>query len=235
MPPYAIILPAAGASTRFGASSKLLAPLVGGPVLEHTLEFWIRHPDLELLVMPVRSSGEVMSSEYPELWKLMDNPRIRRCPGGSSRAQSVRNALAEIPDSIEWVVVHDAARPLVTTDLFDRTFKAAIRHGAAIPAIPVFSTVKQAIGPLPAQVERTVSRETLWAIQTPQIMRHEALAAAFAACPIPLEQVTDEAQLLELAGQEVWLVAGDPRNIKITTPDDLRIARMYIEEEHAES
>lgn len=234
MPPYAIILPAAGASSRFGASSKLLAPFVGGPVLAHTLEFWLLQA-ADLVVMPVRSSGEVMSGEYLGLREMMNDPRIRRCRGGPSRAHSVKNGLEEIPDYIEWVVVHDAARPLVTFELFDRTFQAAIRYGAAVPALPVVSTIKQATGPLPAKVERTISRSTLWAVQTPQIMRREALAAAFAACPIPLEQVTDEAQLLELAGQEVWLVAGDPRNIKITTPDDLKIARMYVEEEHAES
>ena len=90
-------------------------------------------------------------------------------------------------------------------------------------------TIKEADGPLPAKVRRTVPRHTLWAVQTPQVMRRSALEAAYAACPVPLGQVTDEAQLLELSGQDVWLAAGEEQNIKITTPDDLRVARAFLE------
>ena len=81
---------------------------------------------------------------------------------------------------------------------------------------------------LPARVERTVPRDRLWAMQTPQVMRREALREAFTRCPIPLEQVTDDVQLLELAGHAVWLVAGEERNLKITTPMDLKLAELLL-------
>jgi 2-C-methyl-D-erythritol 4-phosphate cytidylyltransferase len=141
----------------------------------------------------------------------------------------VLNALRHVADAIEWVAVHDAARPLVSQSLIDRTIDVAKVQGAAVPALPVALTIKQATGPLPARVERTVPRHTLWAMQTPQVMRRADLLAAFENCPLPLHQITDDAQLLELAGREVWLVEGEERNLKITTQSDLLIAQMLLD------
>jgi 2-C-methyl-D-erythritol 4-phosphate cytidylyltransferase len=89
-------------------------------------------------------------------------------------------------------------------------------------------TIKEAVGPLPARVGRTVPRERLWAMQTPQVAGRAALLRAFENCPIPLAQVTDDVQLIELAGGEVWLVPGEERNLKITTRMDLRVAEMLL-------
>jgi 2-C-methyl-D-erythritol 4-phosphate cytidylyltransferase len=122
--------------------------------------------------------------------------------------------------------VHDAARPLVSQALIDETLAAAVAHGAAVPALPVNLTIKQAPAPLPAKVQRTVPRADLWAMQTPQIVRAADLRDAFARCPIRLDQVTDDVQLLELIGKEVWLVPGEENNLKITTPLDLQIANL---------
>ena len=144
-------------------------------------------------------------------------------PGGE-RAVRMR----QVPVEIEWVAVHDAARPLVSQELIDRTLAAAVEHGAAVPALPVHLTIKQATGPLPARVERTIPRQTLWAMQTPQIMRRAALLEAFEKCPLPLDQVTDDVQLIELAGGAVWLVEGEERNLKITTASDLKIAELHL-------
>ena len=230
MPNFAVILPAAGASTRFGSeSNKLLTPLSSGlPVISFTLETFLARDDVDTVVIATRSDSD-WRGEHPALRRVLDDPRVRRCAGGPSRAESVRNALAEVPRSVEWVAVHDAARPLISSELIRRTVAAAVQHGAAVPALPVVPTIKEADGPLPAKIRRTVPRQTLWAVQTPQVMRRSALEAAYAACPMPLAQVTDEAQLLELAGQEVWLVPGEEQNIKITTPDDLRVARAFLE------
>jgi 2-C-methyl-D-erythritol 4-phosphate cytidylyltransferase len=118
---------------------------------------------------------------------------------------------------------------LVSQDLIDRTLTAAATHGAAVPALAVSLTIKQAHGPLPARVEKTIPREHLWAMQTPQIMKRAELLNAFKNCPIPLAQVTDDVQLIELAGGQVWLVAGEERNLKITTPMDLKIAELLLE------
>jgi 2-C-methyl-D-erythritol 4-phosphate cytidylyltransferase len=134
----------------------------------------------------------------------------------------------EVPETFEWVAVHDAARPLVTGELVRRTLAAARQYGAAVPALPITLTVKQAKGPLPAVVERTIPRQALWAMQTPQVMRRADLLAAYAACPVPLGEVTDDAQLLELAGREVWLVDGEERNLKVTTAADLRLAELWL-------
>ena len=105
------------------------------------------------------------------------------------------------------------------------------RRGAAVPALPVSLTIKEATGPLPSRVRRTVPRHELWAMQTPQVMRRADLTDAFARCPVPLEQVTDDVQLLELLGREVWLIPGDERNVKITTPVDLEIARVLMSQD----
>src|SRR5207244_1382072 len=126
------------------------------------------------------------------------------------------------------VAVHDAARPLVDQELIDRTLAAAVEHGAAGPALPVSLTIKEAAGPLPAAVQRTIPRLHLWAMQTPQIMRRNDLIDAFEKCPLPLDQITDDLHLLELAGIQPWLVTGDERNLKITTAADLQLAEMYL-------
>lgn len=213
MPQFALILPAAGSSSRFG-SDKLLARLNGRSVLDRTIDAFGSRADVAVIVLVGREAGQ--------------SSRILSVPGGACRAASVRNGVAAVPQAIEWVAVHDAARPLVSQELIDRTLAEAVRFGAAAPALAVHLTIKQADGPLPATVQRTVPRETLWAMQTPQVMRRLDLLEAFAACPIPLEQVTDDLQLLELAGRPVRLVDGDPGNIKITTPHDLELAETLL-------
>jgi len=150
------------------------------------------------------------------------------CAGGANRAQSVLAGLREVSSEIEWVAVHDAARPLISQALIDATLTAAVAHGAAVPALPVQLTIKQAVGPLPAKVQRTLPRHQLWAMQTPQIMRRSDLLQAYERCTLPLDQVTDDVQLLELSGKDVWLVPGEEQNLKITTRMDLEIADSYL-------
>ncbi len=118
---------------------------------------------------------------------------------------------------------------MISQAVIDRTFQAALAHGAAAAALAVHLTIKQATGPLPAPVKQTLTRHDLWAMQTPQAMPRQDLLDAFASCPIPLDQVTDDVQLLELAGKCVWLVDGEERNLKITTPMDLRIAEALLD------
>lgn len=220
MPDLAVILPAAGTSARFAAEKdKLLEPLNGRAVIVHSLYAFLDRRDVVEVIIPTRRP-DLLVDQIPR------DERIRFCSGGTCRAESVRSGLSRVPESIEWVAVHDAARPLISQQLIDQTLMAAIEHGAAVPALPVGLTIKEACGPLPARVQRTIPRQQLWSMQTPQIMRRRDLLDAFERCPIPLEQITDDVQLLELIGIEVWLVAGDDRNIKITTPVDLTIAQM---------
>jgi 2-C-methyl-D-erythritol 4-phosphate cytidylyltransferase len=231
MPTFALILPAAGRSVRFGAD-KLMGSLAGRPVLAHSLGAFLRRTDVAAVVIPCRAGPEADPfADAPEdLRHMLADPRIRFCAGGDSRAASVYNGVRSLPEEIEWVAVHDAARPLVSQELIARTLAAAEAHGAAVPALPVHLTIKQADGPLPARVQHTVPRSSLWAMQTPQVMNRAELLSAFAACPLPLDLVTDDAQILELSGREVWLVAGEERNLKITTALDLRIAEMLMDD-----
>jgi 2-C-methyl-D-erythritol 4-phosphate cytidylyltransferase len=224
---FAVILPAAGRSVRFGGGrGKLLELLAGEPVLRHTVRAFLRRQDVAAIVLAI--SIDDISIVAGALGPAAKDPRIVFCRGGESRAHSVRNALNCVPIGIDWIAVHDAARPLVSQEVIGRAFSAAQEHGAAVPALPVALTIKQAAGPLPARVQQTVPRHTLWAMQTPQVMRRADLLAAFESCPIPLDQITDDAQLLELRGQDVWLIPGDEHNLKITTRTDLKLAEMIV-------
>lgn len=224
---FSIILPAAGQSVRFGGSrGKLLELLAGEAVLRHSARAFLRRSDVSSIIIPAPSDD--FSILANALGDDARDPRLRFCRGGDCRAQSVRNCLQAVPSEVGWVAIHDAARPLVSQELIDRTFAAAVAHGAAVPAMPVSLTIKQAIGPLPAKVERTVPRQGLWAMQTPQAMRRADLMSAFEICPLPLAQVTDDAQVMELAGRNIWLVEGEEQNLKITTPTDLRLAELIM-------
>ena len=224
MPPFALILPAAGQSTRYGGTrSKLLESLNGRSVIARSLQPFLDRADLACVMIPTADADSLRSVLEP-----LDG-RIEFCAGGDCRAKSVYEALKRVPTAIEWIAVHDAARPNISPKLIEATLVAAEKHGAAVPALAAALTIKQASGPLPAKVERTLPRHSLWTMQTPQIMRRIDLLNAFENCPLPLDQVTDDMQLLELTGIDVWLVPGDEGNLKITTAMDLRIAQLWLE------
>lgn len=210
----AVILPAGGTASRFG-SDKLLALLHGKPVLRRSAERFVR-ADVCAIIVATSSAAHRAA--------LDDLNGVRFADAGTCRAQSVRNALALVPAEARWVAVHDAARPLVSDALIDRAFAMAREHGSAVPALPVKLTIKQATGPLPARVERTLPRSTLWEMQTPQVVSAEALRRAYDTIAHPLDTITDDAQLLELIGEPVMLIDGDERNLKLTTPQDLALA-----------
>lgn len=219
----AVILPAAGESRRYGRN-KLLEPLAGKPVLFHTLSAFLFRPDVAEIILATTHDFSTDS----HLAELLKNPRIRLCPGGACRAESVRQAARAAAGNASWLAIHDAARPLVSQELIRRVFVAAQQYGAAAPALPVALTIKQASASLPSRVERTIPRQNLWAMQTPQIVPRKEFLAAFENCPLPMDQVTDDIQLLELAGRPVYLVQGEERNLKITTPTDLMLAEMFL-------
>lgn len=150
-------------------------------------------------------------------------------PGGSSRSASVSNALAAVPEATV-VVVHDAARPLATPELFDRCLTQLETLGCdgAIAGVPATDTIKQAEAG--GRVTATLDRARLWAIQTPQAFRAEALRSALSAQP--LDGAYDDAQLVEAAGGDVRVVESTPDNIKVTTPTDLRIAELLLAGRH---
>jgi len=235
MSDFCAILPAAGSSRRFGgARNKLVELLRGEPVIAHTLRVFLARPDVRQVILAANDDSDVARERHPAWLELLRDPRVLRVPGGATRAHSVRCAAEAARPDIEWVAVHDAARPLLSPAVIDRTLAAARASGAAVPAMPVHLTIKQGrsitglAGSLPATVLRTVPRQDLFAMQTPQIMRLSDLKLAFDKCPIPLEQVTDDVQLIELQGGEVTLVAGEECNLKITTALDLQLAELLL-------
>jgi 2-C-methyl-D-erythritol 4-phosphate cytidylyltransferase len=233
MPQFSVIFPAAGASSRFGAN-KLLANLGGQPVIVRTINAFLPREDVAEIIIATNQRAMIEEAiaqlAYPE--SILKSPKLRWCDGGETRAHTVKIATDEATS--EWIAIHDAARPLTSQDLIDRVFACAEQKGASAPAMPVALTIKEAQGPLPTKILRTVPRARLWAMQTPQVMRRSALIDSYAACSLPLDQITDDVQLLELAGQAVTLVAGEERNLKITTPLDLDIALLHLSRDSAD-
>jgi 2-C-methyl-D-erythritol 4-phosphate cytidylyltransferase len=229
MPSFAVIFPAAGASTRFG-ENKLVADLVGQPVIVRAINAFLPREDVSEIVIATRDrqSLEEAIQRLDHADVILGSRKLRWCDGGQTRAHTVQ--LAARATRAEWIAIHDAARPLVSQDLIDRAFAAALSGGAAAPAMPMHLTIKEAHGPLPAAIIRTVPRDRLWAMQTPQCMRRTDLLDAFENCGLSLDQITDDVQLLELTARPVTLVAGEERNLKITTPLDLKIASMLLAE-----
>jgi 2-C-methyl-D-erythritol 4-phosphate cytidylyltransferase len=144
-----------------------------------------------------------------------------RITGGASRSASVRNALAAAPDA-ELIVVHDAARPLLTSDLVQRCIAAAREADGAIAAVPITDTVKEA--DRSGRIVRTLDRSSLWSIQTPQVFGADILRRALAVDDAVLAAATDDASLVEAAGGTVVVVEAPPENLKVTTAADLRRA-----------
>jgi 2-C-methyl-D-erythritol 4-phosphate cytidylyltransferase len=154
--------------------------------------------------------------------------------GGATRAESVSNALEAV--GTDLVAIHDAARPLVTPELIEEVVTALLEDpnaAGAIAAAPVADTIKQAVAGDPDFVERTLDRERLWAAQTPQVFRVEALREALAVSPDRIAAATDEAMLIEAAGGQVLIQPSPPENLKVTTPLDLRVAALLLEQRWA--
>lgn len=222
---FAVILAAAGKSTRFGHPSarKPFVTLGMRAVWQHSHHAFSAVRDISQMIV-------VVSAEDYDWFCTTNNPdalEIDVVTGGSTRADSVGRGIAAVRDA-ELIAVHDAARPLVTTDSIERVFAAARDSGAAILATPVTSTVKSVAD---GSITQTVPRDCLWLAQTPQVARREWFERAYADRNGPAWQPsepTDEAQLLERCGYPVAVVDSPPTNFKITTQDDLVIARALV-------
>ncbi len=209
------IIVAAGEGKRFG-SSKPYAVLKGKRILDHSLETFDRHPGIFDIILVLREIGQkaFFLDKYAKLKTV--------AKGGERRQDSVLSGFQHIdPARTDIVLVHDAARPLVKAELIDKIIDAAKAKGAAIPVLPVSDTVKRIEG---NRVSRTIDRRGLYSIQTPQGFSCEILGRAFEVVLEDSETYTDEAALVEKLGVDVFTVPGDPRNIKITEPGDLKIA-----------
>ncbi|MCA8998687.1 MAG: 2-C-methyl-D-erythritol 4-phosphate cytidylyltransferase [Planctomycetaceae bacterium] len=224
MSQFAVIIPAAGKSSRFKnpQRKKPFMDLKGRPVWLRAAEPFANHDDVAQTIIVVSPDDiEWFRDKYRPNLAFMNVVLVE---GGKERADSVANGLAHVKETVDYVAVHDAARPLITKQAIDVVFSAAEKHGAAIPALPVSSTVKRVKDD---RISETVPREDLWLAQTPQVCKREWLAEAFEKRGD--FQPTDEAQLLERIGKRVAIVEGSPWNIKLTTAEDLRIAQALVD------
>lgn len=222
---FAVIIAAAGRSSRFGqgGEKKPFVMLGGKPVWQHSVELFRARRDVGTMVMVVAEEDRERVEERFRA-NLMFNS-VQLVVGGEDRADSVKAGLAAIDETAEFVVVHDAARPCVKADDIDCCFAAALRSGAAILAAPVTSTVKRR--DRNGMVVETLDRSALWLAQTPQVARRTWLIEALSA-PWVGRAPTDEAEALERMGRAVEIVAGSPSNLKLTTSEDLAIAKALL-------
>jgi 2-C-methyl-D-erythritol 4-phosphate cytidylyltransferase len=220
---FAVILPAAGKSSRFRDAhyKKPFAPLENRAVWLHSAERFLNREDVTqvLIVVSPEDRTEFLSKFGANIAIL----GIDVVDGGQERSDSVMNALAHVKPNVDFVAIHDAARPCIANEWIDEVFAAAVKTDAAILAIPVAGTLKRVRGD--RTISETVSREGLWEAQTPQVFRRKLLMEAYS----HLQGVaTDDAQVVEQFGHAVTIVPGSPINFKITTKADLRFAAQAI-------
>lgn len=219
-----------------GTSRKQFMLLEGAPILVHTVRKFVASPLVHEIVVAVREEDIDWVSELLREEGLGLFGDLRVVAGGNSRQESVENALRSLPPEVDLVAVHDAVRPFIDLETIRRVVEEAHANGAAIVGIVPVDTVKQVSGAQAggAKVRSTISRERLVLAQTPQVFRRDILERAFAAARADNFTGTDESSLVERLEQvEISVVLGSDRNIKITRPNDMDLARLFFEQETA--
>lgn len=219
------IIAAAGAGTRMASDRpKQFLQLAGLPVIFHTLKPFEECESIQevIVVLPAEESAGFLSMAGKQGLRKI----ARVVPGGATRADSVKRGLMAIRSATaEIVAVHDGVRPFVTSEEIDSVVDAARADGAAILVAPVTDTIKQVDG---AAIEKTLDRVRLRRALTPQCFRYELLRQAYQGVDVNDPSLTDESLLVERIGKRVTIVEGSPRNIKITTPNDLLMAESFL-------
>ena len=217
------VIVAAGTASRMGGIDKVMAPIQGEPMIARTVRQFQNCDAIAEIVIVTR---EDLIIPITNLCK--DMPKVTAVVvGGKSRQESVNLGLNSLSKKVKLAAVHDGARPLITWQVIDRVVRAAHTYGAAAPAIPVKDTIKVVEGFV---VKNTPNRDTLRAIQTPQVFDFDMLRGALKKAELDGAQVTDDCSAVERLGLTVKIVEGDERNIKVTTPMDLKIAELLLEE-----
>ena len=218
------VIVAAGNASRMGGIDKVMAPLGGEPMIVKTVRAFENCPAISEIVIVTREDllQTIMQlcSQFSKVTAVV--------VGGSDRPGSVSNGLNALSQKVRLVAVQDGARPLVTWELIDRTVRAANTYGAAAPGIAVKDTIKVVKG---ATVVATPDRSALQAIQTPQVFDYDLLRAGLKKAEGDQVSITDDCSAVELLGMNIKIVEGDERNIKVTTPMDLKIAELLMEEQ----
>lgn len=217
------VIVAAGSASRMGGIDKIMADLGGEPVIRRTVRAFQECDAIKEIVIVTRQDLIL-----PIMDACRDFSKVQAVvAGGASRQESVSLGLNAFSDKVKLVAIQDGARPLVTWQLIDRVVRAAHSYGAAAPAIPVKDTIKVVTGGV---VKETPERKTLQAVQTPQAFDFDLIRGALKKAKLDEVEVTDDCSAVERMGMSVKIVSGDERNLKITTPMDLKIAQLLLEE-----
>lgn len=218
------VIVAAGSASRMGGIDKVMADLGGEPMILRTVRAFQNCDAIASIVIVTR---EDLIQPIAGLCRDMKKV-VAVVAGGSSRQESVHLGLNALPKGTKLAAVHDGARPLISWQVIDRVVRAANTYGAAAPAIPVKDTIKVVSGGL---VKETPDRATLQAVQTPQVFDFDLLRGALKKAETDGASVTDDCSAVERTGMKIKIVEGDERNLKVTTPMDLKIAELLLEEE----
>lgn len=217
------VIVAAGSASRMGGIDKVMAPLGGEPMILRTVRAFEDCETVKEIVIVTRKDlmGPIaeLCSGFTKIRSVVQ--------GGSSRQESVKLGLLAFSKEVRLAAVHDGARPLVSGELIDKVIRAAHSYGAAAPAIPVKDTIKVFEGGF---IAATPDRSTLRAVQTPQVMDRDLLLGALEKAEQEGTALTDDCSAVEHIGMRVRLVEGEERNLKVTTPLDLKIAELLLEE-----
>ena len=217
------VIVAAGTASRMGGIDKVMAPLKGEPMIVHTVRAFQNCDVIREIVIVTR---EDLLAPIMDLCHGFNKVQAV-IVGGASRQESVERGLDMMSVGTKLVAVQDGARPLISWQVIDRTVRAANSYGAAAPAVPVKDTIKVVAGGI---VKETPDRSALQAVQTPQVLDLDLLKGALAKARMEDAAITDDCSAVELLGMSVKIVEGDERNIKVTTPMDLKIAELLMED-----
>ena len=218
------VIVAAGSASRMRGIDKVMASLGGEPMIVRTVRAFQNCDAIASIVIVTREDLiQPISGLCRDMGKV-----VAIVAGGSSRQESVHLGLNALPKGTKLAAVHDGARPLISWQVIDRAVRAANTYGAAAPAIPVKDTIKVVAGGL---VKETPDRSTLMAVQTPQVFDFDLLRGALRKAEEDGATVTDDCSAVERTGMKIKIVEGDERNLKVTTPMDLKIAELLLEEE----
>ena len=225
------LIPAAGSGARMGSTvKKPYLLLAGRPLLYHTLAAFDRAPSIDRIIIAV-APGEEACCETDVVRKNSFNKNITVIAGGDVRQESVRRLLEQVPEETSLVLIHDGARPLITVDLIERALAETEKWQATVAAVPVKDTIQTTNEA--GFVQKTLPREQLWSIQTPQTFALQLIREAHCRALQDGFVGTDEGSLVERLGKPVKIIMGAYDNIKVTTPEDLIIAEALMKKRTA--
>ena len=217
------VIVAAGNASRMQGIDKVMAPIAGEPMILRTVRQFQNCDAIKEIVVVTR---EDLLTKVMGLCRGFDKVKAV-VVGGKDRQESVERGMNTLSEKVKLVAIHDGARPLITQAVIDRTVRAANSYGAAAPAIAVKDTIKTVRGGV---VINTPERKSLQAVQTPQVFDFDLLRGALKKARQEEAEITDDCSAVERMGFSVKIVEGDERNMKVTTPMDLKIAEIFLEE-----